>query len=218
MRLMERRVGSAALVVGIDADAALGELALASLHAAGHRRCRFIARDLTEDGPIPGRPYDLVYTRLLLSHLPARVAVLERLWDAVAPGGHLLVQDYDLRTASVLPELDSAAEVKRVLVSTFIAAGCDVHAGAHLAQLFEAAGLGEPDGTDVAGRIEPLATGSAYLESSFRSVLPAAIAHGVTTAAEADATLAALADDAARHPEAALLWPLMIGAWKRKEG
>jgi hypothetical protein len=34
------------------------------------------------------------------------------------------------------------------------------------------------------------------VENSFRSLLPAALAHGIT------------------RP---LLWPLMIGAWKRKE-
>ena len=53
----------------------------------------------------PGAPFDLVYARLLLFHLPQRVAVLRRLWEAVAPGGHLLVQDYDLRGVSALPAL-----------------------------------------------------------------------------------------------------------------
>ena len=53
--------------------------------------------------PIPGGPFDLVYARLLLFHVSDPVAVIRRLWDVVAPGGHLIVHDYDLRTADVLP-------------------------------------------------------------------------------------------------------------------
>jgi trans-aconitate methyltransferase len=68
-------------------------MALTTLHEAGHPQCSFHAQDLSADEPIPGAPFDLVYARLLLFHLPQRVAVLARLWDAVAPGGHLLVQD-----------------------------------------------------------------------------------------------------------------------------
>jgi hypothetical protein len=129
---------------------------LAMLHGAGHRHCHFHAQDLTASGPIPGAPFDVVYARLLLFHLPQRVAVLARLWDAVAPGGHLIVQDYDIRTAGVLPALDSVDELLRVINGAFDVAGCDVSAGARLAQLFAQAGVGNPGGTDVAGRIEPL--------------------------------------------------------------
>jgi trans-aconitate methyltransferase len=103
MRMMAQRVGPAGRVLGIDVDAGLGAMTQATLHGAGHRHCRLHAQDLTAGEPIPGAPFDVVYARLLLFHLPQRAAVLARLWDAVAPGGHLVIQDYDLRTASVLP-------------------------------------------------------------------------------------------------------------------
>ncbi len=83
---MAERVGPAGRVLGVDADAALGAMTLAMLHDAGHRQCRFQAQDLGSGEPIPGTPFDLVYARLLLFHLPRRVEVLARLWDAVAPG------------------------------------------------------------------------------------------------------------------------------------
>jgi trans-aconitate methyltransferase len=79
MRLMAQRVGPAGLVVGIDAGARLGEMTLARLRAAGRACCRFLARDLTADGPIPAAPYYLVYARLLLCHVPEPAAVLVRL-------------------------------------------------------------------------------------------------------------------------------------------
>jgi len=69
----------------------------------------------------------------------------------------------------------------------------------------------------VAGRIEPLATGRAILENTYRSLLPAALAHGVTTEQDAAAALASFDDDVARFGDRPLLWPLLIGAWKRKE-
>jgi ubiquinone/menaquinone biosynthesis C-methylase UbiE len=217
MRAMAGRVGPAGRVLGVDADPALGAMTLAMLRGAGHRQCTFQAQDLTAAGPIPGAPFDLVYARLLLFHLPQRVEVLARLWDAVAPGGHLLIQDYDLRNVSTLPELDWGEELLRVLTGAFGAVGADVSAGARLPQLFAQAGVGTPDGTDVAGRIEPLATGRSIMEGTLRSLLPTALAHGVTTERGASQVLAAIDRDATRFPDSQALWPLLIGAWKRKE-
>jgi ubiquinone/menaquinone biosynthesis C-methylase UbiE len=217
MCAMAERVGPAGRVLGIDADPALGAMTLTMLHGAGHRQCAFQARDLAAAEPIPGGPFDLVYARLLLFHLSQRVDVLARLWDAVAPGGHLLVQDYDLRGVSTAPQADWAGEVLQYFVGAFGAAGGDVSTGARLPQLFVQAGVGAPDGTDVAGRIEPLATGRLMLEGAFRSVLPTALAYGVTTEDGAAATLASIDRDATRFPDRPLLWPLLIGAWKRKE-
>ena len=48
-------------------------------------------------------------------------------------------------------------------------------------------------------------------------MLPAALARGVTGEADADATLARLARDAERLPDASLFWPLMLSAWKHKD-
>jgi ubiquinone/menaquinone biosynthesis C-methylase UbiE len=215
MRLFAERVGPTGTVTGMDVDAALGSVLETSLHAAGLRQCRFLAADLTDDGPVPGGPYDLVFARLLLFHLPQRVAVLSRLWAAVRPGGHLLVQDYDLDRADVLPATASVAETMRLIVATFEALDCDVRAGMRLPLLFADAGVGSPDDTDVVGRLEPLETGQVMLEHTLRSVLPAAYAHGITTEPQAEQTLAALRRDAA-GPGRAMLWPLMVGAWRRK--
>ena len=216
MRLMAQRVGPAGCVTGIDLDAPLGAQALTMLRSAGHRQCRFIPCDLTAERPISGAPFDLVYSRLLLYHLPRRVAVLRRLWDAVAPGGHLLIQDYDIRSVGVLPPLPSLEHLRRVIVEAFSVAGCDVRIGAHLPELFTQAGIGAPDGTDVSGRLEPLAKAEPMLTGVYRSVLSTAIAHGITTQQSGATTLSEFASDVERFPTRSTLWPLMIGAWKRK--
>jgi ubiquinone/menaquinone biosynthesis C-methylase UbiE len=215
MRLMAERVGPSGRVTGIDVDAELGAQAETMLHGAGHRQCRFAAVDATAGEPIPGAPFDLVYARLLIIHMPDRVSVLRRLWDAVAPGGHLLIQDYDFRSFAVAPALDSADELIRVIVAV-IAAARDLHTGARLPELFARAGIGRPDGTDVSGRFEPLAAAHSELTAAYTSMLPAAIAHGITTEPRAAAVIAQVARDAERFPDRLALWPLLIGAWKRK--
>src|SRR3954468_2557962 len=110
MRLLADRVGGAGEVLGIDVDGALAEATRFALRGEGYEQCDVVVHDVTEDVPLPRAPFDLVYARLLLFHLPQRVTVLRRLWDAVAPGGHLLVQDYDLRGATVLPALPTLDE------------------------------------------------------------------------------------------------------------
>ncbi len=217
MRLMAERVGPKGCVVGLDMDGPLGAVAIEQLHANRHRQCRFHRYDLTADEPLPGAPFDLVYARLLLFHIPERVAVLERLWDAVAPGGHLVIQEYDVRSLDVLPTLGSMDEAGRIIMRAFEAAGADPYIGARLPQLFAEAGVGEPDATDVAGRLEPFATGAAFVDRVLRSIMPAALAHGIVTETAAEATLAALALDAERFPHRSMQWPLMVGAYKRRE-
>jgi SAM-dependent methyltransferase len=216
MRLMAGRVGPSGAVVGIDVDVALAGVTETALHEAGFAQCRVHIHDVTKDEPIPYGPFDLVYARLLLFHLPARVEALRRLWGAVAPGGHLLLQDYDLSPTGAVPGLPGVNELGRVILDAFTAIGCDIRAGTVLPALMAEAGIGAPDGTDVTGRVEPLGTSRYMLENTFRSVLPAAFRHGVTTREDAAETLDMLDGEVARCPERPVLWPLLMGAWKRK--
>jgi SAM-dependent methyltransferase len=216
MRLMAQRVGPAGRVLGIDVDDWLGRQTVKVLHAAGHRQCAFECVDVAGDEPIPGTPYDLVYARLLLLHLPDPLPALRRLWDAVAPGGHLLVQDYDLRGIDVAPPLDTMNEFRRVLQAAFTSACRHVDLGHRLPLLMAEADIGWPDGTDVAGRLLTLAAAEPEISAVYRSLLPGALALGITTEEDAAAWLDAFARDVKRFPYTATLMPLMMGAWKRK--
>jgi SAM-dependent methyltransferase len=216
MRMMAQRVGPEGWVMGVDVDVPLGAQALRSLHAAGHHQCAFEHGDVSQAGRIPGGPFDLVFARLLLFHVHDRVGVLRNLWEWVAPGGHLVVQDYDVEPCNVQPELETIDEFRRVVAGAFEGAGCDQRAGHHLPLLFAEAGVGAPDGTDVAGRLEPFSAASAMFGAVYRSVLPGALALGLTTEEESERWFADLARDAADSGGHAAMWPLMIGAWKRK--
>ena len=217
MRQLARRVGSSGRVVGIDIDEALGTRSVAELHADGHRGCEFHTHNLTDDTPVPGGPYDIVYARLLLFHLPQRRAVLAKLWDAVAPGGHLVVQDYDLASAGTEPDLPNVAAVGDLIRSAFTAAGCEVRSGVLLPRWFLDAGIGSPDGTDVAGRLDRLADAARMFEAVARSLVPVAVRHGLITEPRATILLERLQTDALADPERPTLWPLLLSAWKRKD-
>jgi hypothetical protein len=102
------------------------------------------------------------------------------------------------------------------VLAAFDARGADPEIGAHLPQLFAEAGIGMPDGTDVAGRLESFAEGSRFFIGVHQGIASTAIAHGITTEHDAAALRTRIARDAERHPDRPVLWPLMIGAWKRK--
>jgi SAM-dependent methyltransferase len=216
MRMMAQRVGPEGWVMGVDVDAPLGAQALRMLHASGHHQCAFEHGDVSLAGRLPGGPFDLVFARLLLFHVHDRVGVLQNLWEWVAPGGHLVVQDYDVEPCNVQPGLETVDEFRRVVRGAFDAAGCDVRAGHHLPLLFAEAGIGAPDGTDVAGRLEPFSAASAMFGAVYRSVLPGALELGLTTEEQSARWFADLARDAAESGDHAAMWPLMIGAWKQK--
>ncbi len=218
MRLMAQRVGPAGRVRGVDVDAWLGEQAVARLHAAGHEQCSFVAQDLTSEEAIPGGPFDVVYARLLLLHVDDPVAVLRHLWAAVAPGGHLVVQEYHLTTTDVQPPLPSMQEWNRVALGAFTLAGRDIRMGSRLPRLFQDAGLGAPDGTDVGGRLEPLSAAAPMIAAVYRSLLPAAVSFGLTSAEGGQQWLADFDQDVREGGERMGLWPLLIAAWKRKTG
>ncbi len=50
--------------------------------------------DLVTD-PFPPGPWDLVHERLVLQHIPARLEILDRIVAALAPGGWVVLEDFD---------------------------------------------------------------------------------------------------------------------------
>jgi ubiquinone/menaquinone biosynthesis C-methylase UbiE len=216
MRLMAERVGPAGHVTGVDADAALGAHAITALHAAGQHQCSFEALDIEGTEPIPGGPYDLVYARLLFLYVDDELMILRRLWESVAPGGHLVVQEHDLQSGSLVPELAIGEEFFRVVRGTFAASGADMRLGLRLPALFDAGGLGVPDGVDVATFAGLLRDVAPRFEAVYRAILPAALQLGITTRDAAEGWFEAFAREMAAPGAHMVLWPLMVGAWRRK--
>jgi len=213
MRLMAERVGPRGAVVGIDLDGALGANAQARLHALGHTQATCLEGDVLTLSKPDGAPFDLVYTRLVLIHAPDPLAVLRRMSEWTAPGGAVLVQDFDLDAVASDPPLAVVDEFRRATLGVFERARRPLDAGTQLRRQFIEAGLGTPDATGVDGFIYSMEEARGYIEGASRSVLPLALEWGLTTATESEtwfATLASSPDDATFR------FPLTMSALRRK--
>ena len=81
------QVGSAGRVVATDLD--VSRFRTHSLEQLEVRRL-----DLVTDA-LPVGPWDLIHERLVLQHVPARLQVLDRMVAALAPGGWIVLEDFD---------------------------------------------------------------------------------------------------------------------------
>ena len=96
------------------------------------------------DGPLPKESFDLIHARLLLCHLPARERVLDRMIDALKPGGWLVIEDFDGLSMPPDPAvnpaetaLQSSGAVRKLLAS----AGAELGFGRRVAGLLRARGM-----------------------------------------------------------------------------
>ncbi|WP_326826339.1 class I SAM-dependent methyltransferase [Streptosporangium sp. NBC_01756] len=121
-----------------------------------------VKHDIVND-PLPSGAFDLIHARLVLSHLPERQRVLERLRAALRPGGWLQIDEVDIGNWSPLVTSDRRA---RELYETYIAAmarvlgsaGSDPTWGGSVAQVMSEAGLVD---VDPVCRVEVWGPGSA---------------------------------------------------------
>ena len=89
-----------------------------------------VEHDIVRD-PLPGTGFDLIHARLVLLHLPERIAVLDRLAAALRPGGWLVIEDFDCGWTPVLDashqdQIDLFELVHARFLDLLTAAGADV--------------------------------------------------------------------------------------------
>jgi SAM-dependent methyltransferase len=84
---LAERVGPAGRVVATDLD-----VSRFRSHDLGQLDVR--RHDLVAD-ELPTGPWDLIHERLVLQHIPDRLAVLDRMVAALAQGGWIVVEDFD---------------------------------------------------------------------------------------------------------------------------
>jgi ubiquinone/menaquinone biosynthesis C-methylase UbiE len=213
-RLLAARVGPTGRVSAADVSADTGRFLMSRLGEAERPIVGFSVLDVTRDGA-PDGPYDLVFARLLLCHIPDPTTVLGRLWAWVAPGGVLLVQDYDQSVGRAVPAHAAVHCAVTMVERAFGATGRHFRIGTEMAGHFVAAGIGLPDGVDIYGQIVPARLGCPVLSGVVRSLQPVLVARHLSDAAEVEATVVAVAEAAADTALQVRL-PDMIATWKRR--
>jgi SAM-dependent methyltransferase len=100
--MLARTVGREGMVVATDLDTG---------HIAVGDRLVIRTHDVRRGRPPEGGPFDVIHARLVLLHLPERRRVLRTLAAALAPGGWLVVEEFDCTAGPrLLDAPDAAAE------------------------------------------------------------------------------------------------------------
>jgi ubiquinone/menaquinone biosynthesis C-methylase UbiE len=215
-RVLGEMVGGTGAVHAVDLDTRHAQATIAKLREAGPDIYTSEDFDVTGAAAPKGAPYDLVYTRLLICHMRDPVAVLKRLWSFVAPGGVLLVQDFDMGVLHVAPPIAAVEEAFVVLQEVFRSDGKDYRAGASMPHYFMQAAIGAPDGIRIASTLAPSRAVKMMLFGVIRSLGASVARLRIKRAEEMDRLLGDLQQEP--PAEAWLRIPDLISTWKRRHG
>ena len=131
-RMLAERVGAGS-VLAVDLDITL-------LEDLASDRVEVRRHDLLSD-PLPDDAFDLVHSRQLLQHLPARLPALRRLARAARPGGWVAATEPDFTTVELSPANPAWERTWSVFCDVLVAGGWDPRYGARLCGDLRAVGL-----------------------------------------------------------------------------
>lgn len=209
VRWMAAQVGESGSVLGTD-------LNLDWIDAGTTRQVELRRHDVTSD-EIPCSSYDLIHARLVLVHLPGRDEVIERLVAALAPGGWLVLEEFDQTLPSCPdPTTDEQRTFNRVrdAFSELLARrGADTTTYPRtLPWRMQRAGLSQ---TGAEGRLvfaTGAGPGAAVQQANLLQTGGQAVDAGLITADDLTTFLRVL-----DHPGFTFTMPLLISAWGRRQ-
>jgi len=196
---MAERVGPDGSVLATDLDTAhLEPLAGGVLEVRRH--------DLVRDD-LPAGSFDVVHGRSVVSWLGATDA-LARLVAAVAPGGLLLVEDFDWAVGGPADGAPAVAKAYDAILTVIESVGYDRYFGRTLLAQLEEAGLQDTGSEGRAHVVHGGSPGTAFDRFSLLAQRSALVGSGALTEAELEEALRYL-DDPERH----VLTPVLYSAW-----
>ncbi len=191
-RWMARRVGPAGHVLCTDLDTRIIELGRASAPA----NLEAIRHDIAID-PLPAKAFDLIHARLVFLHVIERERALERVVEALKPGGWLVIEDFDV--ASVTPD----ARINRFetplptseAVRAYLTRNQDGFFGRRLYGRFRELGLVDVDAEGRSVMFTKRNGGADLMRVNFEQIGDDVIAAGHITRRQIDADLATIERD-----------------------
>jgi SAM-dependent methyltransferase len=203
-RWLCERVGAGGRVVATDLETGFLE------PLVGEYAClEVLVHDVVADD-IEEEAFDLIHARLVLEHLAERDLALKRMLAALAPGGVLILEDFDW--SSLAPRPGPGAEVfERVcaaLLEMMEANGYTPWFGRNLPGLLADAGLERlgAEGRTLIGL--PDSAAAAWWPLNFESVRDTLVARGHVTHADLDAMTALCST-----PGFSWQYPVLVAAW-----
>ena len=191
-RELARRAGPAGHATGVDLDEA--KLVLCREENADVRNIEFRGARVGEDDV--GGPYDLVYSRFLLTHLPNPAIAVRQFHDVLRPGGRIAVEDIDFSGYTAHPFSAAHKRYAELYSKVVRLRGADPDIGPRLPSLLQRQGFTDLDVTVV----QPMGlTGEIKLMPpiTVEAISEAVVGAGLASAEEMAALAQALYADAA---------------------
>jgi SAM-dependent methyltransferase len=206
------RVGATGRVVGFDLDES--KLASARAEAASRKLSTVEFRQASVLEPWPQSGASIVYARFVLTHLARPDDMLKHAWDALAPGGVLVVEDIDYEGQFCDPPCPAFHRHRELYVAAAHKRGADPFVGRRLVRLLESAGFCEVDSclTQPFGRSGDV---KSIPSLTFAAIAEAVIASGLASAEEV-ARVGEELDAFAARQDTTLSLPRIFQAWGRK--
>jgi SAM-dependent methyltransferase len=164
--------------------------------------------------PLPESAFDLIHTRLVLTHVPERDAALAQMISSLKPGGWLLIEEYD--SCSILP--DPAANPNETILETHLAmlrllddSGVNRRYGRLLSGLLRARGLSSVGAEAQSFLWQGGSAGIALMRANLEQLRETMIEQNYITPQEFDRDLAQLDDPDLLMPSS-ILWSV----WGRR--
>lgn len=208
---MARLAGPDGLAVGMDVDADALAIARAAAARAGVR-ARFVRADAGCLGAAGA--FDVVYARLVLSHLTDPCAALRAMRAAARPGGAVAVEDLNLGTLRSEPPSPALDELQAVYGATVRFHGGDPTIGPRLRALLAGSGLGNVC-EDIVENPMGTVGEKLFLAELVRNMRAAVLAAGAASDGELDA-LEARVRAAARDPGTVFYQAHIHQVWGRR--
>ena len=213
-RWLAERCGPTGHVLVTDLDPRY----LVELATLDHAPLEIRRHDIGTD-PLPAQRFDLIHARLVLIHVPAREQALERMVTALAPGGWLVIDDFDATLLdptypTTNAEASALFQKMRAAQNRLIAARSGEQAltwGRSLYQRLRAHGLVNVGMEGYLALREGRSPGASLIRANFEQIRQEAISAGFVTNEEVEHMLTLLDD-----PDFAVSAPVMFTAWGRR--
>ena len=206
---MARLVGASGLVLGVDMDKVKMQLAKQEAEREAITNVEFLALGI--DDLDYEAEYDLVYARLLLTHLRDPVDALQRMMNAAKPGGRVVVEDMDHSGIFCYPMCPALEQHISLYNQAIRLKGADPEIGPKLPALFHQVGLEDLHFSHVQPAfIEGDAKGIHQI--TLENIAPAVIAAGLSTEAEVNALFSEL-DNFVQNPQTIMSFPRIFQVW-----
>ena len=209
-------VGPTGDVLGIDRSQDAVATARRRADALGVAHARFAVSEIDAVAP-EAAGFDAVVGRLVLLYQPDPAAAVRGLARLARPGGVVVFQEFDMRSARSTPVVPTYQWCCDRIIALYERAGLEPDMGSRLFGAFVRAGLPAPTMIGAA-RVEGGADSYVYryIAATMRSLLPMFERLGVATAEDVDVdTLEARMRTEAVEGACSLVLPMFVAAWSR---